>query len=152
MKIKRIILLIILLLVVGCAKNEFSVDEFLDKADFNGYILSENNEEYKNYKYIKNVYYAFNRDTEYFIQLLILENDDYAQKFFDLNKNEIAKLKTSNSYVKSKNINNYNLYHLETDEDYELIIRSKNNIIYIDAPIGYINEIEEFLSDLNIEY
>lgn len=140
------------IVIVGCTRNEFKVEDFLDKADFNGYIVNKDNEKYKNYSYINDVYYAFNREAEYFIQLLVLENDDYARKFFFLNQEEIAKLKDKNSYVKTKNDEDYNLYHLETDSNYRLVIRIKKNVIYIDAPINYINEIEEFLKELNIEY
>ena len=152
MKIKKIFVILMLFLMVGCSKNSFTTEEFLDKADFNGYIISENNEEYKNYNYIKNVYYAFNREVGYFIQLLVLENNDYATKFFLLNQEEMAKMKDQNSYVKTKKANNYNVYHLETDEKYKLVIQSENKIIYIDAPINYINEREEFLNELNLDY
>ena len=150
---KKILLLIIILFIVtGCNKNDFTVTEFLDTADFNGYITSEDKKGYEDYDYIDNVYYAFNRDAEYFIQLLILNNGDYAKQFFLLNREDIAKLQDNNCYVKSKNYSNYNLYHLENDESYKLIIQAYNKIIYIDAPIGYINEIEEFLSELKLEY
>ncbi len=50
------------------------------------------------------------------------------------------------------NSSSYNLYHLETDDSYKLLIRKDENIIYIDAPIDYINEIEEFLSELDVDY
>ena len=103
-------------------------------------------------EHIKDVYYAFNREGMYLIQFIELENDDYAKRFFDLNKEDFVKLKTSNSYTKTMNTSNYNLYHLETDDSYKLIIRGKNNVIYIDAPIDYINEIEEFLNELDIDY
>ena len=152
MKLKKIIYILILFLVVGCTTNEVTKEEFLDIADFNGYVLSDNMEEYKGYDYIKSVYYAINREGMYFIQFLELENDDYAKRFFDYNKEDFVKLKTKDSYTKSMNSTNYNLYHLENDSSYKLIIRSKNNVIYIDAPIDYINEIEEFLSELDIEY
>ena len=152
MKIKKVIIFIILILLVGCTKKTFTVDEFLDIADFNGYIISESTEDYKSYKYVKNVYYAFNREAEYFIQLLVLDSDDYARKFYTLNMEEIAENKDKNSYVKTMNSTDYNLYHLETEEEYKLVIRSKEKIIYIDAPIDYINEIEEFLGELEIEY
>lgn len=152
MKIKKIIILIIIVLVTACSKNEFSKEVFLDRAKFNGYILKEDLSEYKGYNYIKDSYYAINREGMYFIQFLEIENDDYAKRFFEFNKEDIVKLKTSNSYTKSINLTNYNVYHLENDSDYKLVIRSKNNIIYVDAPIDYINEIEEFLSELEIDF
>ena len=44
------------------------------------------------------------------------------------------------------------MFHAENEETYYLVIRSKENIIYISAPINFINEIEEFLDDLDLEY
>ena len=152
MKLKKILLLLLFIFIVGCSKNELDKQKFIDIADFNGYIIDKDMEKYKGYDYIKDVYYAFNREGMYLIQFIELENADYAKRFFDLNKEDFVKLKTSNSYTKTMNSSNYNLYHLETDDSYKLIIRGKNNVIYIDAPIDYINEIEEFLNELDIDY
>lgn len=152
MKLKKIIILLLLFLFIGCKKNDIYIDTFIDVANFNGYIITENKDEYKGYNYIKNVHYAINREGMYFIQFLELENDEVAERFFELNKEEFAKFKRSNTYTKTMNSMNYNLYHIETDDSYKLVIRSKSNIMYIDAPIDYINEIEEFLAELDIVY
>lgn len=152
MKLKKIIILLLVFLFIGCTKNEIDINTFIDVANFNGYIISENKDEYKGYNYIKNVHYAINREGMYFIQFLELEDDEVAKRFFELNKEEFVKYKDSNTYTKTMNSMDYNLYHLETEESYKLVIRSKSNIMYIDAPIDYINEIEEFLAELDIVY
>lgn len=150
---KTIYLLILLLLVLtGCTKNEITKENFLEIADFNGYILENSISGYEKYDYIKDVYYAINRDNAYFIQFFNLLNDEYAKKFYDINKNEIIKEETDISYVKSRNKNDYAFYHMENEENYMLVIRSKENILYLSAPINYINEIEEFLDELDIDY
>lgn len=152
MKLRKLLLILIIFLTIGCNKNEIEKKSFLEVASFNGYVIEENMDEYKSYSYIKDVYYLINREEAYFIQFIELENDDYAKRFFEFNKEDFVKLKDSNTYTKSMNLSNYNLYHLETDSSYKLIIRSKNNVIYVDAPIDYINEIEEFLGELDIDY
>ena len=149
---KIFILFIILFLLVGCTKQEVSLSEFTEVATFNGYIINTDMGDYIKYNYINDVIYAINRENAYYIQFIEINNDDYAKKFFLINKEEIEKYKTSNSYVKSYTKTNSDLCHLENDNDYMLVMRLKNNIIYIDAPIDYINEIEEFLSELNINY
>ena len=149
---KRIIIFILLFLLTACSKNEFTKEDFLEKAEFNGYVIEESMDNYQGYNYIKNVHYAVNREGMYFIQLLEISNDDYAKRFYEYNMEEFIKRKTSNSYIKKINSTDYNVYHLETDSSYMLIVRYKNNIIYVDAPIGYINEIEEFLNELEINY
>lgn len=149
---KRFILIVFIFLLVGCKNNVFTKEVFLDRAQFNGYIIEKNNYGYEKYNYIKEVYYAINREGAYDIQLLILENEDYAKRFFETNKSELSKLVDNNTYVKNKNRSNYSLYHIETSLKYMLVIRSDNYILYIDAPIDYINEIEEFLADMDLDY
>ena len=146
------LLLILLFFTIGCSKYELSMDKFLDTANFDGYIIKNSKEGYENYSYIKNIYYAVSRDGAYDIQFLNLENDDYAKKFYLVNKDEVSKNVSSKSYVKNKSTSYYEVYHVETSSTYYLVIRSNENILYIEAPIASILEIEEFLTDLNLDY
>lgn len=137
---------------MGCTKNNLTLSSFIEKANDNAYFIENNKKGYESYQYIKEIYYAVNRENAYDIQFLELENDDYAKKFYDVNMNALLEYVNSDTYVKNKNSLDYQVYHLENDSKYYLVIRSKNNILYIDAPIDYINEIEEFLSDLDIDF
>jgi hypothetical protein len=148
----KYLLLILLLIVVGCKKNSVTLDEFIEVARFNGYLIENNKTGYESYDYISDIYYAVNRENAYDVQFLKLDSSETAKKFFLLNVDEIKKNLTTNDYIKSKSLTNYELYHAENSDTYYLVIRSKENIIYISAPINYINEIEEFLEDLDLEY
>lgn len=148
----KYLLLIVFIFLVGCTSNNITLDEFIEQATFDGYIIKNDKSGYESYNKILNVYYAINREEAYDIQFLELKDDDYAHKFFLLNKEEIKNDITGSDYEKSKNSSNYDLYHAENSSKYYLVIRSKANIIYIDAPLGYMNEIEEFLDDLELEY
>ena len=152
MKKIKVLFFLSLIFLCGCQNTELTKENFIEVGEFNGYILEEDMTNYDKYSYIKDVYYAVNREDAYEIQFLELESDDYAKRFFDYNKNDLATNQTSECYVKQKSNSNYSLYHLENDYSYMLVLRSKNNIIYIKAPIEYINEIEEFLHELNLEY
>ena len=152
MKKIKYLLLVFVLLLTACKKNSFTLNDFIDKAEFNGYIIEENKTGYESYPRVLKVYYAVNRENAYDIQFLELDNVDYAKNFFALNANEIKESITSNDYIKSKSLSTYELYHAENDSTYYLVIRSNKNIIYIKAPINYINEIEEFLEDLSVDY
>ncbi len=149
---KRFILLILLIFVVSCGRDELTLDNFIDKATFNGYIIKEDNEGYESYNKILKVYYAINREYAYDNQLLELKDTDYAHNFFLLNMNDIKENITTGDYEKKKTNSDYELYHAENFENYYLVIRDNKNIIYITAPIGYINEIEEFLKELDLEF
>ena len=152
MKKKWIVVLILIFLVIGCKKNNLTLDDFVEIGSRNGYILEENNRGYENYQYIKKVYYAINREDAYDIQFLELISDSYAKMFYELNKVELMGNVDGNTYIKNKEFSNYSLYHIENDLDYQLVYQSNSNILYIDAPIGYIREIEEFLDELDIDF
>lgn len=149
---KKYLLLILFIFVTACSNIDLTKEKFLDMASFDGYILENNKQGYEKYDYIKNVYYAIERESAYDIQFIELESDEYAQKFFEVNKKELESVKTSSDYIKRINRNNYHVYHLENASKYFLVLQNKNFIIYIDAPINYINEIEEFLKDLELVY
>ena len=152
MKKLKLILIIFLFLITACKKNNVTLEEFIEIAKFNGYVVEKNKTGYETYANILEIYYAINRENAYDVQFLELENVDYAKKMFLLNVSEIKEKIESDDYIKSKSLTNYELYHAENDESYYLVIRCHNNIIYITAPINYINEIEEFLEDLDLEY
>ena len=153
MKKVKYLLMILVFLLAGCKKNSITLDEFIEKAEFNGYIVENNKTGYEEYPSIIDVYYAVNRLNAYDIQFLKLKDDEYAKKFFLLNVDEVkSNIENDNVYIKSKSLSNYEVYHLETEINYYIVIRSKENIIYIVAPINFINEIEEFLEELDIEY
>ena len=152
MKKKLFIILILFFITIGCAKNELTLSSFIEKANDNAYFVESNKKGYESYQYIKEIFYAVNRENAYDIQFLELENDDYAKKFYDINQNALLEYVNDNTYIKKINNHNYQVYHLENDSEYHLIIRSKKNILYINAPINYINEIEEFLNDLDIDF
>lgn len=152
MKKTKYILIIFILLLTACAKSSFDLNKFIDKAQYNGYLIEENKTGYETYTNIVDVYYAVNRENAYDIQFLKLNNVNYAKNFFLLNVDEIKKDLTNKDYVKSDTSSNYEYYHAENESKYYLVARSDTNIIYISAPIGYINEIEEFLHDLEIDF
>lgn len=153
MKKVKYLLLILLFILVGCKKNSVTLEEFIDIGTYNGYIIEKNKTGYEEYPDILDIYYAVNRENAYDIQFLKLKDDSYAKKFFLLNVNEIREsMDTDEIYIKSKSLSNFELYHVENESTYYLVIRSKENIIYVTAPINYINEIEEFLEELDVEY
>lgn len=152
MKKCKLLVLILFVLLVGCSKNSVTLDEFIEQATFNGYIMRSDKSGYESYEKVLSVNYAINREEVYDIQFIELKDEEYAHNFFLLNKEAIKEEITGSDYVKTKSGSSYELYHAENSSKYYLVIRSKANIIYIDAPIGYMNEIEELLTDLDLEY
>lgn len=152
MKKKIIVIFLFLFILTACGKKEITKENFVDIASFNGYIIENSKSGYEKYHYIKDIYYAINRDNVYFVQLLELENEEYAKKYYDINKQEIIKEENDLSYVKARNKQDYSFYHMENESNYMLVIQSSNKVLYVSAPISYINEIEEFLDEMDLDY
>ena len=152
MKKKMIVLLLVLFMITGCKGNVLTKDIFLEKARDNAYIIQNTMSGYEQYEYIEDIYYAVNVSNAYDIQFIILRDDDYAKRFYEVNKQELMSLADGNTYTKYINTPSHSTYHLENDSKYMLVIRYKNNVLYIDAPISYINEIEEFLNEMDLDY
>ncbi len=152
MKKIKYLLIIFIFILVGCKKYSFDLDKFIDKAKFDGYLIKNDKTGYEEYTSILEVYYAINRENTYDIQFLKLNSIDYAKKFFLLNVEDIRNNITDKDYIKSDTSSTYEYYHAENDELYFIVMRSNENIIYVKAPIIYINEIEEFLSDLELDF
>ena len=152
MKKRYFLLLVLIFVLVGCKSNNVTVDDFISKATFNGYIVESNKSGYEAYSNILDVHYAINRENAYNIQFLELNDESYAHKFFLLNKEDLETNVNSYDYEKTRNTTNYEIYHAETISEYLLVIRCNKNIIYVRAPINYINEIEEFLNEMNLDY
>lgn len=144
--------LIFIFILCSCTNYHLTIKEFRDIALFNGYYLDNTNNEYKNYSYVKDVCYAYSRESDYLIQFIELNNDDYAYKFFLTNKEAIQDDSNEVLYHKEKNSNNYNLYHIKTKEYIMIVIRMDNNIIYVNTTIDNNDTITSFFDELNIEY
>ena len=149
---KKYLWLLLFLFVIGCQRTELSLNTFIEIADFNGYVVEGDKSGYEEYDYIKEIYYAVNREKAYMIQFLEIKDENYAEEFFNVNMEDLKSYEDRNSYIKKYLRNHTSLYHLETEENYLFVSRLKNNIIYVKAPINYINEIEEFFAELEIDY
>ena len=146
---KKCLIIIIIFCLSGCVNYHLNIDEFRRVSLTEGYYLDNENREYKNYDY---VCYAYNREKDYLIEFINLENNDYAYRFFLTNKDAFSEEITRYVYLKEQNNRDYNLYHVETEKYYMLIIRMDNNIIYVNTDIEYKNDIENFLFNLKINY
>ena len=149
---KKILIIITILLITGCTNYHLTIEEFRNVSLDEGYFLDNENKEYQNYAYVKDVSYAYHREKDYLIEFIKLENNDYAYKFFLTNKEAFVNDTPEYKYIKYQNTNDYNLYHIETDRYYMLLIRMDNNMIYINTDIEFKQDIEKFLNKLNINF
>lgn len=149
---KKILIILIIILITGCSNYHLTIDEFRNISLNEGYYLDNQNIEYKNYDYVKDVCYAYDREKDYLVEFINLENNDYAYRFYLTNYEDFQDEVTTDSYLKIKNNDNYNLFHLENKKYYMLLIRMDNNIVYVNTEIEFKNDIENLLNKLNINY
>ena len=149
---KKSLIIIIILCLSGCVNYHLNIEEFRRVSLNEGYYLDNENREYQSYDYVKDVCYAYNREKDYLVEFINLENNDYAYRFFLTNKEAFSEEITRYVYLKEQNNMDYNLYHIETDKYYMLIIRMDDNVIYVNTDIEYKNDIEDLLLNLKINY
>ena len=144
--------LLILIFISGCHNSKLIKNTFIEIAEFNGYVLYNTKKDYDKYDYIKDVYYAFNRENAYLIQFIELENEEYAKKFYEINKKNIEQKIDNSSNIQKGEGKSYSYYRVYSNEEYMLVIQNDNNVLYLDAPMGYLDEINTFLNELNLKY
>ena len=149
---RQILIIVTILILSGCTNYHLNIDEFRKTSLNEGYYLDNENREYKNYDYVQDICYAYNREKDYLVQFIKLKDDDYAYRFFLTNQDAFNQEKNKYTYFKEENTSNYNLYHIETEKYYMLLIRMDNSVIYVNTDIKYKSDIENLLDNLKLNY
>lgn len=153
MKLKNIFILIIsifcVITITGCQnKKALSIDEFRIKMKNLGYVLQDAKKQFTKYDYVKEAYIAAESNYNYQIEFYILEDIEYAKKFYENNKLIFEKSKDGVSTHTSINVNNYAKFILETNGKYKLVSRIDNTVIFVNSDLKYKNNINEVLKKL----
>ena len=113
---KKILLILLVIFITGCTNYHLTIDDFRSISLNEGYYLDNENKEYQSYNYVKDLCYAYNREKDYLVEYINLENNDYAYRFFLTNKEAFIEEITEYVYLKEQNSMDYNLYHIETNK------------------------------------
>lgn len=142
-----IIIVVVSLLTTGCAiKSALSVQEFKDHMGALGYSTTEDE---KALYEAKSYLVASKSDVPYKIEFYEFEEKVEAQKVFKKYTDNIADYLTTSS----KNIKTtgalFDKFVAKSDNEYIVVDRVKNTLIFIAGTVDYQEEIDSLLEDIN---
>ncbi len=147
-KIKILALMILTSLLSACSLNKEAIDE----EDFNRIMINEGFDvvnvvnKYTEYPYFEEAYIA--KKEGYEIQFYELENDSYAKKLYNANKQQMESEKNGTYIDSNVELINFNKYTLDTQGTYTVVSRIDDTIIYLNVNNEYKEEVNAILKKL----
>lgn len=138
---KKIIIICLLVLTLGCSKKSISIDKFKRIMRDNNYYVISIKDQFESYSYIKEAYLA-RKDIN--VEYYIMSDTNNTKAFYDYNKDIIEAYKTK--YDEYKEFESK--YVLSTDEVYMVISCIDNTCIYIDTNIKNKDEANKIIKKL----
>ena len=152
-----IIIAILLLIIVIVAavffnlnkeKKSITASDFYNIMKDKGYIVSNANEQFSEYNYIKQVYLAADKDYKYQIEFYEISDNTNAVNFYENNKLIFESSKGDSSSYTDVSFKNYSKYTLSTDGKYKVLSRVNNTVIYLDVKNEYKNDVNKIIKEL----
>ena len=133
-KFKRIALALVLFMsifvVTGCKERKpITTQEFQKQMENKGYSIYDASSQFSNYDFVKEVYIA--KGDNYQIEFFVFENDERAKNAFEENKENFENKKGSvTTNQVSVSTNNFDKYHLVSNNKYMTVSRINNTMIF----------------------
>lgn len=139
---KKIIIICLLLLTIGCSKKSIDSNKFKSIMRDNNYYVISTKDQFSLYNYIEIALLA--RKDSINIEYYQMSDIDNTKAFYDYNKDVIDAYKTKyDEYEEFKN-----KYVLSTDEAYKIISCIDNTCIYVDTDIKNKAEVNNIIKKL----
>jgi len=135
--------------LVNKEKVSISASEFRNKMSQKGLEITDANSQFAQYSFIKQVYIAGNKSESYQIEFYEFDNESYATGFYNNNASKFQETKGNVAAETNFSGKNYAKYTLSSNNQYMVISRVNNTVIYIDADSSYKNEIENILKEID---
>ena len=138
-----------LLCLTGCSpKTAITPEEFRTTMEAAGYIVFDATSQLNDAPHITTAYVAFHGDDEYRIEFYVTDSAEYAKYLFDDNKLAFERSTDGAASHLSVNLLNSNSFKMTTNDQYRVLSRIDNTMIYIKAPEQFKPEINEVLKSL----
>lgn len=128
-----IVLIAVVFLFLNKAKKSISVTDFKNKMEAKNYIVEDLSSEFNGYENINSVYIAVSSDNDKQFEFATMNSESDAESLFNENKDLLQSEKTDSAIETSENGKNYDKYDLITDDNYIVVSRIDNTMIYVDT-------------------
>jgi len=147
-KILMLVGLIVFLTACSSKKEAIDEDQFIRIMNDEGFSIKNVESQFEQYGYFEEAYLAIDSNNNYQIEFYELEEENYALNFYNNNKSKFENEKSS-TYVDSNiDLINTNKYTLTTNNEYKVISRIDDTVIYLDVDKKYKKEVNDILKKL----
>ena len=147
-KIKILVLIILMVLISACSLTKEAIDE----DDFNRIMISEGFKvtnvinEYVEAPYFEEAFIA--EKDGYEIQFYELEDDSFAKKIYNANKQQMESAKIGTYMESNVDLINNNKYSVDTQGTYTVVSRIDDTIVYLSVNSKFKEEVNSILKKL----
>lgn len=155
-----ILILIILIsktsinLIIKGNYNGTTSEEFGKYMEENDYVITDLSDTNSSYSYADTYYVARKNNNNYSIIYIYSKDDDFMiYNSYENIKNNI--IKSEDDFVSNKidvSNNNFSKYSVDTNNEYKVVAKTENTIMYSTVPIGYKDRIDKIFDDLGYSY
>jgi len=139
--------LVMLITLSGCGtKMAIKTEEFIEKAENNGYLVTDLTAIYIEDEEIKEATIATSEGWE--ITFYILDTEENAIARYQNNQSSFENSKDSTNSEAKVDMKNYNTYTLNSNGSYKYLCRVDNTLLYVDVEETYKDEVKSFITEL----
>lgn len=149
MKLTKILIIFMFLFTLtGCAsKDKITYSDFEKLFNEEYSVMSVTDK--VNSEDVISAYVALKNNNEYQIEFYLIENEIDTKVIYESNYNNVIKNKNDNSVIKEKEGYNYIKFTMYDLDNYYVISRVENTLIYVNASAQYKDEIEYLLKKID---
>ena len=130
-------------------KQPITVSEFKEIMEDKDFEIIDAIDQFEDYNdYIKKAYIALEEDYDYQIEFYKLDEEDDAIDFYKTNKEIFEDSKGSSSVETKVSMGNNSKYTLKTKDEYKVVSRIEDTVIYADVDEKYEDEVKEILKEI----
>lgn len=151
---KSLGLLLCVVMFVTCltacgSKTATTVSDFTDYFENEGFTVYDVSADYENISTtnVTDVLVARNETENYQIELFVFEDEIGSKGCFDANKLEIENMMTSSNYT-SVAVNNYERYASGDNDNYAVVSRIDNTVVYVNVSLAKKDEVKKLLDGI----
>ncbi|MBR6690350.1 MAG: hypothetical protein IKL65_03360 [Bacilli bacterium] len=147
-KVLMLMVLVMLLTACGPKKEAIDEDDFTRIMTNEGFSIVNVEEQFEKYGHFEEAYLAIDPNNKYQIEFYELEEDEYAKSFYQTNKEKFEQTKTNISIETNIDLSDNNRYTLTTGDEYKVISRIEDTVIYLNVNKKYKEEVNIILKKL----
>jgi len=153
---KKIIAAIVSVLLIcsvfcmtGCGeKTSITAETFKTTMDASGYTVQDATSQFADYPQITQVYIALGENGAYQIEFYEFDSVESARMMFNGNKSNFEATIIDNYSKSSSSLANYDRYVLTANEQFKVLSRIDNTLIYINVPVEYKDAVKTVLEQI----